>query len=125
MTPSLFSVRVYPADTDHGGIVHHAEYLRYCEQARVDWFEQRYGSMADFCEQHSVLFVVKSMEANYFKPAHLYDKLIIETTAEQLRPTLLQFQQCVMHGDVCLFDARINLVCVDHQIKPRALPTND
>ena len=124
MTLHSFPIRVYPADTDYGGIVHHAQYWRYCEQARVSWFEERYGPIEQMTEAHQLFFVVRRAQDDYFKPARLYDKLVIESVARLARPAVLTFQQRVLlasNQDV-LFEGHLDLVCVDQSLKPKPVP---
>ena len=77
--------------------------------------------------EHLVFFVVSRTHADYFKPAYLYDKLNVETVAHLARPTVMQFHQRVMHveSQSCLFDAQLDLVCVDQSLKPKPMPMKD
>lgn len=124
MSIHRFPLRVYPADTDHGGIVHHAQYWRYCEQARVDWFEKERGPIEEATQSQGLCFVVTRVHADYFKPARLYDKLEVETKAVQVRPTMMAFEQRVLDAetDICLFAATLDLVCVNSQMRPKPVP---
>lgn len=98
-------IRVYYEDTDLGGIVYHANYLKFCERARSEYFFQQ-GTTPSIEEGE---FVVASMEAKFKSSAKLGDILNVTTTVIEMKATSLQLRQCVLKNGVILFDMNVKL----------------
>ena len=115
--------KVYYADTDAGGVVYYANYLRWMEMARCDLVEQLGTSVAEFAEQ-GYIFAVARVEIDYHVPARLGDELEIETTVQQVRRVRFTMQQrAVRCADAeRLTSAQVRLACVDPRGRLRALP---
>lgn len=75
MQPKTYQTRIYYEDTDCGGIVYHANYLKYCERARSEWF----FAQGILPQQNNIGFVVKNMNLEFLSPAKLGDLLTIHT----------------------------------------------
>ncbi|NCQ61380.1 MAG: YbgC/FadM family acyl-CoA thioesterase, partial [Myxococcales bacterium] len=75
-----YQVRAGYGDTDQGGVVHHAVYLRWLEQARVEWLRARGLDFGELERRHRVTLVVANAELSYKRPARFDDILAIETT---------------------------------------------
>jgi acyl-CoA thioester hydrolase len=119
-------VRVYYEDTDAGGVVYYANYLRFLERARTDWlrslgFEQQ--ALMDDC---GILFAVRRVEIDYLAPARFDDALVVTAAIESLSKVRLVFRQQILRGpDQALVDARVQVVCLDRQrFRPTAIPRN-
>ncbi len=122
---AIFSlpVRVYIEDTDAGGIVYYANYLKYLERARTEFFRQK-GIELRQCFDQNINYVVHSLSLNYKKPAHLDDQLQVTAFPEKIARTYLNFAQSVYHqsGDL-LVEAQVKIACLHFDTgKPRALP---
>src|SRR5690606_29701972 len=76
-------IRVYYEDTDAGGVVYYANYLKYFERARTEWLRQLGVDQSQLAKTERRLFVVKSVEIQYRRPAKLDDELIIHTRSEE------------------------------------------
>src|SRR5690242_6692965 len=74
-----YPVRVYYEDTDAGGVVYHATYLRYAERARTEALRDAGIPHAELVERFSLMFVVRSIEVDYLRPARLDESLIVVT----------------------------------------------
>lgn len=114
-------VRVYWEDTDAGGIVFYANYLRYFERARTEWLR------AAGVQQQAlpVLFVVTETHTRYLSPARLDDLLRITVArAEDAAPRAsLSLIQCAWRGDDLLAEAEVRIACIDRQtLRPRRIP---
>jgi acyl-CoA thioester hydrolase len=96
--------RIYYDDTDAGGIVYHANYLKYCEQARSEPFFKK----GIFFEKDG--FVVKEINAKYLKPAKLGDIIEIKTSLITLKKTSLILKQEIFKENEKLFEMQITLV---------------
>jgi len=94
MTTTEFTwpIRVYYEDTDAGGVVYYANYLRYFERARTEWLNQMKIDQVDLLEQ-DVAFVVTKAEIDYLKPARLNDELMIYSKIKNVRAASVEFEQ--------------------------------
>lgn len=93
--PSAFQwpVRVYYEDTDAGGIVFYANYLKFFERARTEWLRAAGISQQALAESHQAIFVVKSTAVDYHAPAKLDDELKLTVVVERLGRASVQFHQ--------------------------------
>ena len=119
----LHQVRVYYEDTDAGGIVYYANYLKFMERARTEWL-RALGFEQDRLMEQSVAFVVKRVEMHNYAPARFNDLLSIETQVVELKGASMTFQQTIKNKqDVTLVSADIQVACVSlDSMKPRRLP---
>ncbi|MGR3762042.1 tol-pal system-associated acyl-CoA thioesterase [Roseobacteraceae bacterium NS-SX3] len=117
-----FPVRVYYEDTDMGGIVYHANYLRFIERARSDWV-RGLGNDQNAMREAGLIWVVKRIEADYVAPAKYDDELTVETELLQMTSARLTMGQVVRRGGEELFRATVTAVCVSAADgKPTRLP---
>ena len=117
-------MRVYLEDTDAGGIVYHASYLRFMERARTD-FIRKIGLDAVSAHKDGVLFVVRRALINYFLPAYLGDELEVNARLAAKKKCAVHFiQEVVRIGDEALVcRADVQVVCIDAvRRKPCLLP---
>ena len=114
-------VRVYYADTDAAGVVYYANYLRFCEAGRTEWFRACALGRAELAHTEGLVFVVRSVHANYFAPAMLDDALVVRTTLTRLGGASLRFQQKVLRQTQVLFEADIVVACVD-RVSMKSVP---
>jgi acyl-CoA thioester hydrolase len=108
-----WKLRVYYEDTDAGGVVFYANYLKFFERARTEWLRAAGVGQQALLESHGVLFVVKSTAVDYHAPAKLDDELIVTVTVEKLGRASIQFIQETWRGDSLLATGRIRGACVD------------
>jgi acyl-CoA thioester hydrolase len=121
---STLTLRVYYEDTDAGGIVYYANYLRFLERARTEVLRELGHSQHEWLAQ-GVAFVVHRVEADYRLPARLDDLLTVHTQIASLGRAQLMFSQCIRRDDVVLLDAKIRLACIDPVAgKPRVIPAD-
>jgi acyl-CoA thioester hydrolase len=107
-----YSLRVYYEDTDAGGVVYHANYLRYAERARTEALRDAGIPHARLVEQFRLMFMVHRVEMDYVRPAMLDDLLVVETeTMDVGGATVLLHQTVRGPGGVCV-KLRIKLACV-------------
>ena len=122
--PSIFTwnVRVYYEDTDAGGIVYYANYLKFFERARTEWLRAIDVGQHALLQEHDAMFVVKNVSADYHAPARLDDDLKLTLSIKKLgHASILLFQQA-WRDDLLLNTANVKIVCVDSTLRPRALP---
>ena len=116
-------VRVYFQDTDAGGVVYHASYVNFMERARTEWLRTHGYSNAGLMKEFGVVFVVRSLRLDYFKPALLDDLLNVTAQIKEIGRSRLNLLQSVLRGDELLTEAEVHLVCVSLQgFKPVSVP---
>ena len=123
--PSAFTwtVRVYYEDTDAGGIVYYANYLKFFERARTEWLRHADVGQQTLRAEHAALFVVKQCSIDYHAPAVLDDVIQLTISIEKLGRASVQFVQQAWRGATLLTSARVKVGCVDAAtLKPRAIP---
>jgi acyl-CoA thioester hydrolase len=123
--PAAFdwTVRVYYEDTDAGGIVYYANYLKFFERARTEWLRGQAIGQQQMRDEHDAMFVVKSVQIDYHAPAKLDDVLRLTLQIEKLGRASVQFVQHAWRDDVLLAAAHVRVGCVDGAtLKPRSLP---
>lgn len=117
-------VRIYWEDTDAGGIVYHANYLKYMERARSELLARLRVSQQDERQRpDGVLFVVVAVDLRYHRAAVLGDDLTVVTTVRQLRHASLEFEQNIFRGDELITTGRVRVACVSAAtMRPAAIP---
>jgi acyl-CoA thioester hydrolase len=116
-----FPVRVYYEDTDMGGVVYHANYLRFIERARSEWVRQL-GNDQNAMRDAGIVWVVRRIEADYLAAAKFEDELLIETKMVKLTNARLVMDQVVKRADRVVFHAVVTAVCMNTQGRPVRLP---
>ena len=118
-----FSIRIYWEDTDAGGVVYYANYLKFFERARTEWLRALGVEQQPLQAQTDVMFVVADTQVRYLAPAKLDDLLTVSVVVLELGAASLQLQQQAWRGDTLLVQARIRIGCVDAQtFRPRRIP---
>ncbi len=121
--PFSFGIRVYWEDTDAGGVVYHASYLRFLERARTDWLRaQGFGQQA-LRESEDLVLAVRDMSLDFRKPARLDDHLQVSVVLAERRHASLLIEQVITRGDQALVRASVRVAClVASSFRPRPLP---
>lgn len=125
--PFVFPIRIYWEDTDAGGIVFYANYLKFFERARTEWLRSLGIQQQSLKEQSGGMFVVSETQIKYFSPARLDDLLeVTAQTAEAGRASLVLAQQAWLTLDgerKLLAEGTIRIGWVDgHTMKPGRIP---
>lgn len=122
----LLPIRVYYEDTDSGGIVYHANYLKYFERARVEALRTLGIELINLYEAHDAQFVVRSLTLEFLQPARLDQLLYVVTEVTEVRGASIMYNQEVhlsAPNGVLLCSAKIRLACLDKELRPRGLPS--
>ena len=120
--PFFFPVRVYYEDTDAGGVVYYANYLKFMERARTEWLRAAGFEQPELLRDFGVIFVVRAVAIEYLAPARFNDNLTIAVRLEKLGRSSIEVSQTV-ERDTLLAEAKIKIVCVDGiSFKPVSLP---
>ena len=114
-------IRVRYAETDRMGLLHHANYLVYFEQARTELLRTLGATYKDM-EDRGYYLVVSKIEVRYKSPAHYDDVLTVRTTVTRTSPVRLEHQYEVLRGGVLVAEGSSTLACVDTEGKLRAMP---
>ena len=119
----VWQARAYIEDTDAGGIVYHANYLKFMERARTESLRVLGFDKSSIFDANCI-FVVHSLQINYKKPAKLDECLTIEAHVMQLRRTSIIFRQNIYRSSELLSQAEVKIACVDKLLqKPCPIPT--
>jgi acyl-CoA thioester hydrolase len=119
----VWPVRVYWEDTDAGGVVYYANYLKFMERARSEWLRHLGIEQPALAEQDGLVFVVRHVEVDYLKPARFDDALdVVCSLAELNKASLAMAQRIERDGDP-LVTARVKIACVTReQFRPAKIP---
>lgn len=127
-TEFAWRTRVYWEDTDGGGVVYYANYLRFMERARTEWLRSLGHSQQEIAQQYGFVFAVAEAHVNYRKPARLDDELLISCVPVPEGRASIRFRQTihrVQEGSAAtlLTEGEVRVVCVDAKsFRPRPLP---
>ena len=117
-----YKFKIYYEDTDSGGVVYYANYLKFIERARTEIIKSLGFSNNNLREKFNLFFIVKYCNINYRKPAKLEDELIVFTSVVSLSKTSLVMKQDVKKHDDLVAEAEVCLVAVDMKGKPTKIP---
>ena len=117
-------IRVYYEDTDCGGVVYHASYLRFMERARTEWLRTLGFEQDELIETHGRIFAVRRIEIDYLCPARFNDALEVRSSIAECRRASLMFNQSIVNArDETLSRARVRVASLDAtSLIPRPLP---
>jgi len=104
-------IRVYYEDTDAGGVVYHANYLRFYERARTEWLNQLQIKHVDMLAS-GIAFVVTKADIDYLKPATLNDELVVKSIITKTTPARIIFEQAIWRGESMINRAIIYVACL-------------
>ncbi|HBR69634.1 MAG TPA: tol-pal system-associated acyl-CoA thioesterase [Rhodospirillaceae bacterium] len=117
------AIRVYYEDTDAGGVVYYANYLKFAERARTEFLREAGFENKSLRDDKGILLVVRHMEADYLKPARLDDLLRVETSVESMKNTYMVMKQSIFRENDLLFSMDVKLACIAAEgFKPVVFP---
>jgi acyl-CoA thioester hydrolase len=121
--PFRWPVRVYVEDTDFGGVVFYANYLKYFERARTELLRSLGVSQQTMVDTDRVIFVVTNIVVDYRSPARMDEELTVTAHAEKLGRASVKFIQEIWRGSDLLVSAKISIACVGIEtMRPQAIP---
>ena len=121
--PFRWNLRVYFEDTDAGGIVYYANFLKFFERCRTEWLRALGVEHTRLAEQAQLQFVVAQLAVDYMRPARLDDELTITARIGEQARSYLVFEQRALRGADLLAQARVKVACVDtRRLAPARLP---
>lgn len=119
----LLPVRIYYEDTDFTGVVYHANYLRYLERGRSDFFRAigiSHTALLDLPEPTA--FTIIRIELDYRRAARVDDALVVRTTYDSIKGPRLFVSQTILRGDEVIAEAQVQAVCIDMKGRARRPP---
>lgn len=123
MTEFSWRARVYWEDTDGGGVVFYANYLKYMERARTEWLRSMGHAQSELAEKFGFVFAVVEVKLNYRRPARLDDELEISCVPVPEGSASIRFQQVIKRAETVLVEGEVRVACVDAKtFRPRRLP---
>ncbi len=129
MNDFSWPVRVYYEDTDHGGVIYHANYLKFMERARTEWLRAKGFEQDVLAEQFGMIITVASAQLDFLKPGRFNQRLAVTA-----KPVEVRRASAVVEQDVCvvaengergnvLCHGQVKIVCVDVvSLRPRPFP---
>ena len=115
-------LKVYYEDTDSGGIVYYANYLKFLERARTEALVTLGFNNKKIKEDFGILIIVKSCNIEYKRPAHLEEELIIRSFIKSITKTSFFMNQFISRGEDIIVEAKVHLVFVNNEGKPTRIP---
>lgn len=106
-------IRVYYEDTDTGGVVYYANYLKFFERARTEWLRQLGVNQSELASTEHRIFVVKDVELHYRKPARLDDLLVLHSAIKRVGPASIRFIQTARCNGELLCEGAVHVCCID------------
>jgi acyl-CoA thioester hydrolase len=118
-------VRVYYEDTDAGGVVYYANYLKFFERAHTEWLRDLGFGQQALMREAGIVFAVRHVEIDYLLPARFDDDLTVEVEIAALSKVSITFEQRLRRDDSVLSRAAVKVVCLNRDsFRPVAIPAN-
>ena len=124
LSPHRFDLRVYWEDTDAGGIVYYANYLKFVERARSDMVRQAGLNQNTLLRQEGIIFAVRRCEVDYLRSAKLDDELTVITDVLKVGGASIDMMQTVCRDDEELVRAKVRVGSVDQSGRPARMPAS-
>ncbi len=120
-----FPQRVYFEDTDAGGVVYHAQYVKFLERARTEWLRYLGFTNSELVRKYKMLFIVSEIAVEFVKPAKLDDAINISVGIETLGRVRVTFHQEIRRGEDILVKAKVSVATVSAEsFKPIEIPAD-
>ncbi len=123
--PFFWPVRVYYEDTDAGGVVFYANYLKYFERARTELLRAMGYEQDELMVSEGIIFAVRSLTVDYKKPARFNQLLAVSADIKQSKKASIEFVQHITRDNEILVLGEVRIACLDvNTLKPKAIPEN-
>jgi len=116
------NIRVYYEDTDLGGVVYYANYLRFIERARSEWIRDLGIDQLKMRNEEEAIFVVTKIKADYISPAYFDDLLTVDTQIKVVSQVRAYFYQNIFREEEVIFKAEVCVACTSNYGKVQSLP---
>jgi len=119
----IWPVRVYYEDTDAGGVVFYANYLKFFERARTEMLRAMGYEQDELIANEGIIFVVRSVQVDYLSPARFNEQLQVSADVSLAKKASLTFEQVITRGNDVLCKGSVRIACLDAQtMRPKAIP---
>ncbi|HEY8037935.1 MAG TPA: tol-pal system-associated acyl-CoA thioesterase [Methylobacter sp.] len=119
----IWPVRVYYEDTDAGGVVFYANYLKFFERARTEMLRAMGYEQDKLIANEGIIFVVRSVQVDYLSPARFNEQLQVSAKVVLAKKASLTFEQIITRDDDVLCKGSVRIACLDAQtMRPKAIP---
>jgi len=123
MTVFHWPVRVYYEDTDAGGVVFYANYLKFFERARTEMLRSMGFEQDKLITEQKLVFVVRSVQIDYLKPARFNEAIDVTAEVTQIKKVSLNFEQVITRDGDVLCKGNVRIACLDIEtMKPKTIP---
>ena len=121
----IWPVRVYYEDTDAGGVVFYANYLRFFERARTEMLRTIGYEQDELIANEGMIFAVRSVQVDYLRPARFNELLQVSAEVVHAKKVSLTFEQQITRGNDVLCKSIIRIACLDaNNMRPKIIPEN-
>ena len=118
-----WNARVYFEDTDSGGVVYHANYLKFMERARTEWLRSLGLNQIKLKQEDKVMFVVRKIDIQYKIPARFNDELLIQTDCVKTTDYSIILKQDILRNKQIVTEGKVEIVCINSDLlKPVRIP---
>jgi acyl-CoA thioester hydrolase len=118
-----FQYRIYYEDTDSGGVVYYANYLKFFERARTDFLRSLNISQQQLAKENQIVFVVKKCNIEYLSPAKLDDLINVSVKISEIKKISLLMHQTISVSNKIISVLEVEIVCLDsNNFKPTKIP---
>ena len=118
-----WNARVYFEDTDSGGVVYHANYLKFMERARTEWLRSLGLNQIKLKQEDKVMFVVRKIDIQYKIPARFNDELLIQTDCVKTTDYSIILKQNILRSKQIITEGKVEIVCINSDLfKPVRIP---
>ncbi len=126
----FWPIRVYYEDTDSGGVVYHANYLKFMERARSEWFRKLGFELDQLKQEYGILLVVTALSISFTRPAKFNNEIVVSVEATEIGKASMSFKQDIIDknndGDKnkqIMCSAKVKIACLDaNAFKPKPIP---
>tara|TARA_Y100000996_G_scaffold211127_1_gene165788 strand:- start:111 stop:509 length:399 start_codon:yes stop_codon:yes gene_type:complete len=116
------NLKIYYEDTDSGGVVYYANYLKFIERARTEIINELGFTLNSLLKDHDRLFLVKKIECDYIESSKLEDQLTVKSNILSLKNASFELEQNIYKQNNIIFKSKILMVCVNSQGAPSKIP---
>lgn len=121
----IWPIRVYYEDTDLGGVVYYANYLKFLERARTEWLRARHVEQDELLAEHGVVFVIVEAHIRYHLPARFNEVLDVGVEVSEASRAQIAFEQTIHRGESLLVGGMVRAACVDAEnFRARRIPSD-
>ena len=118
-------IRIYYEDTDAGGVVFYANYLRFFERARTEMLRALGFEQDDLIAKNGIIFAVRSVEVDYLRPALFNEQILVSAEVVLAKKVSVTFEQAITRGDDVLCKSTVRIACLDAKtLRPKEIPEN-